>query len=47
MLIGTVGIKEFAADIYYLLAVPVHNKAGLILNNGNGAGLKVFAVGQL
>ena len=44
MLVRAVGIQEFAADIDYLLAVPVHDEPRLSLNFRHGHCLKIFFI---
>ena len=46
MLVGTVGIQKFAADIDYLFAVPVHDEPRLGLDLRHGHCLEIFFISQ-
>lgn len=46
MLVGTVGIQKFAADINNFLAVPVHDEPRLSLNFCHGHCLEIFFISQ-
>ena len=46
MLVGTVGIQKFAADINNFLAVPVHDEPRLSLNFRHRHCLEIFFISQ-